>query len=35
VLEVTANLDGREIAIFCTHLSTEEDVRVEQSARVC
>jgi endonuclease/exonuclease/phosphatase family metal-dependent hydrolase len=35
VLEISAKMDGREIAIFCTHLSTEEDVRLEQSARVC
>jgi endonuclease/exonuclease/phosphatase family metal-dependent hydrolase len=34
VLEATASVDGREVTVFCTHLSTEEPVRVEQAQRV-
>lgn len=33
VLEVTAQLDGREVTIFCTHLSTDDEVRVEQARK--
>jgi endonuclease/exonuclease/phosphatase family metal-dependent hydrolase len=35
VLEVAAKIDNQKVSVFCTHLSTEEDVRIEQSARVC
>lgn len=34
LLEVTTSLDGSEVTIFCTHLSTEEPVRVEQALKV-
>ncbi|MDH7482048.1 MAG: endonuclease/exonuclease/phosphatase family protein [Armatimonadota bacterium] len=33
LLEVTTSLDGSEVTIFCTHLSTEEPVRVEQALK--
>lgn len=34
LLEVTAEVDGREVTVFCTHLSTEAPVRIRQSERI-
>ena len=34
VQEVTATFDGHEATIFCTHLSTEHSVRIEQARKV-
>jgi endonuclease/exonuclease/phosphatase family metal-dependent hydrolase len=34
MLEALARLDGQDVAIFCTHLSTEESVRLEQARKV-
>jgi endonuclease/exonuclease/phosphatase family metal-dependent hydrolase len=34
LLEVTASPGGHEATIFCTHLSTEKDVRVRQARKV-
>ena len=34
VLEVTARVDGQDITVFCAHLSTEDEVRVEQARKV-
>jgi len=34
VLEATAHLDGEDITVFCTHLSTDDAVRIEQARKV-
>lgn len=34
VLEVMVPLDGQDVTVFCTHLSTEHDTRVEQARSV-
>jgi endonuclease/exonuclease/phosphatase family metal-dependent hydrolase len=34
LLQVTANLNGENIVIFCTHLSTDRDTRIYQAKHV-
>ncbi len=34
MMEVQTTIDGHEITVLCTHLSTEESVRVDQAAKV-
>lgn len=34
LLEVLCPLDGTDVAVFCTHLSTDEGVRLEQARHV-